>query len=458
QLYLGVDQVGDCGYVAAVLPAAGPGAGFDISDAITSTTLNASIVFLQQPVPQDKDVQQTFVTAVLNAANKVGAARVMMWTPTAQSASSANAYMGLKPSGRVVVTASQLTVAVVPGTGFLLPNNVTLSPPPSSDAPVPPDDPATTVSFSSGIAAGLFTGPLSAMGAVYELWLPFTGAYRGCIQFEAYIPQNALNSMNWGFQFRYPLSASADAVLSAPLARPTPNSNAGFLASIDPLDPRNQTAADRTAFAFLGTNLDKTPTVLASNYCTTAGQPINLTPTAWAKATASELPARLIFSTAITQDFSPLQTHLAPEGDFSISFDSGMPGAETRLLCGLHGTEYVSIDPSIATHANRLRFVSGQPAFAPRYPFATSSPVDAPVDVSAAALAVTRTPGWVSLAGAVAGGAQTAGAAAPSVVAHYVAQPQGAALYGRDQLINPDHTALLGGVSPAGALSSSLTI
>src|SRR5262249_37773315 len=256
---------------------------------------------------------------------------------------------------------------------------------------------------------------------------------------------------------RYPWSAAADAILSAPLARPTPNSNAGFLASIDPLDPRNQAAADRTAFAFLGTNLDKTPTVLASNYCTTAGQPINLTPVAWAKAAASELPARLIFSTAITQDFSPLQTHLAPEGDFSISFDGAMPGAETRLLCGLHGTEYVSIDPSIATHANRLRFVSGQPAFASRYPFATPSPVAAPVDVSAAALDTTRTTSWVSLAGAVSGNAQTADAA-PPVVAHYVAQPQGAALYGRDQLINPDHTTLLGGVSPAGALSSSLTI
>jgi hypothetical protein len=457
QLYLGANQAGDRGYVAAVLPAAGPAGGFDIIDAVTSASLVASIVFLQQPVSSDAGVQQTFVTAVLAAAASANASRVIMWTPSAEGLSAQNPvaiYAGLRGQGNNVSTASQLNVVIAPGIELQMPNGVQLSPPPSADAPVPADDPSTTASFYNAVAALRFASPspLTAMAQVNEAWLPFTGASRGCIQFDAYIPQPALNSMNWGFQFRYPLTGGGDAILSAPLAAPPATTSApGFLASIDPLDPLNIGAPDRTAFTFLGSDYSGSPTVLVSYYRTTAGLPINLVPVSVTGATAGQLPARLIFSVALTEAFSNLQTHLAPEGDFLVSVAAGPPGADMRLLCGLHGTEYVSIDPSLASHANRLRFVSGQPAFAPLYPFMSTSPVDAPVDINAAALNPTFTTSWVNLMG------PDTVAAKPTVTGHYVAQPKGAALYGRDSLINPTYKSLLGGVSPAVALSSSLT-
>src|SRR6266436_171224 len=84
QLYLGADSPGDQGHVAVVLPKAGP-SGFEIADAITSATYNATIVFLQQPIGTDPAVQQSFVTDVLNLVAKVGASRMLLWTPNAAS-------------------------------------------------------------------------------------------------------------------------------------------------------------------------------------------------------------------------------------------------------------------------------------------------------------------------------------------------------------------------------------
>ena len=435
QLYLGTDLAGDQGQVVAVLPQAGP-ASFEIADAIKSTALNASIVFLQQPV--DPTMQQGFVDNVLNLLTKTGAARVLLWTPDAASfaATAQPIYVALRwvQSNTAVVTGSQLTAPIAPNLNFIIPTNIGLTAPPSSDVP-PNLNAATTATFyGNNVSLGFSSPPLANIGQILEGWLPFSGMNRGCIVFDAFITQQILDSANWGFQFRFPSPGSAigDAVLSAPLAAPSATSTVRFLASIDPLDPRNSVFPDRSGFAFLGTDLNRNPTVLASSYRTVTGQTINLLPIGLNSTTAGQQPARLVFAVAISEVVNPLQTHLAPEGDFVLQLASGTPATAT-LLSGLDGGEYLEFRPKTATYAgDRLRFVSRQPAYTPNFPFPAASPIGPPAPVNPVLLNTISRTSWGVLVSSSTGLGS-------------VAQPSGFHLFGYDlDTIHPIHAALLG--------------
>jgi len=457
QLYLGTDQAGDIGHVAAVLPQAGP-AGFEIADAISSSQYNASIVFLQQPIPPDTNSQQAFVSAVLNFVaplKRTGAARVLLWIPNAATWSSTNPtpYAALKWVTRnnitIAVTATQLTAPIGPNLNFTIASGITLNPPPSDQAPTV--DAANTATFYDGTNSLAFSaGPLASIApAILEGYLPFRGANRGCVQFEASITQQTLNAMNWGFQFRFPSPGSTigDAVLAAPLAAPNPNSTVNFFVSIDPLDPTNTFAPGRTSFAFLGTDLGKKPpptTVLASNYRTTTGQTINLLPIGLTAATGAELPARLVFAVASTSVLNA-PIHLAPEGDFVLQLASGAFGTAT-LLCGLDGGEYLQFRPKSSNYAGDvLRFTSAQDAYTATFPFPAASPLGPPSTLGQPLLGNTTLTSWATLvsSGAVVGS---------------VAQPSGFHLFGNDSgAIHPAHPNLLGVVDVGTVLSSTVT-
>lgn len=282
-----------------------------------------------------------------------------------------------------------------------------------------------------------------------------SGAARGCIRFPVFLQRQFLHDgWNWGFQFQIPHD---DPVRSAigewlPLAfghLPNPGDMLGFDASYDPSDPWNAhaIAADRSVLVFTGQNQDGTATVLSSCYATTYGELLTLAPVAGPLDMQPDA-ARFLFNAGAPDDKGNHDFQIAPEGDFVIHAHGPSDGGTYDLICGLQGTEFVAFQPFVdgGYAGDRLRFTARSPAYAPRYPFTEVSPVGAPVDVNAPLLDATYTSSW----GTVARAPGAPGAAA------YVAQPKGAALYGRDALIHSlGEKTLFGPMTPSVTLPSS---
>jgi len=237
----------------------------------------------------------------------------------------------------------------------------------------------------------------------------------------------------------------------------------GFQVSIDPSDVFNEVfdpcledktscdllqayGARRTFFTFTGQNGGSSPepTILASYYRTIFGHPVRLWPVGADEAGPDVLPARLVFTRGeLTADGSEA-FHLAPEGDFLLEVlgIKKVPGTVADgsydLLCGLHGDEFLRFASKTATSdGDRLRFLSRRPAFAPKYPFSLASPVEAPAPPNASLLDTRFLTSWATLVR----GEDTG-------ILPYAAQPQGAALFGKDELIQPVSPHLLGHVTP----------
>ena len=156
---------------------------------------------------------------------------------------------------------------------------------------------------------------------------------------------------------------------------------------LDPVAPLNP---DRTYLTFTGTGR------LRSHYRTNLGSVLDVAP----------LSARLHFASRPTllapSDADPL--YLVPHGSFSLHPPDDEPAP--ALMCGLGAAEYVPLADTV------LRFVAGQPAYAPSFdPTATTGVAGqgprlrGPVSTSWAALTAPEPP-------------------------VYYAQPEGAALFG----------------------------
>jgi hypothetical protein len=429
QLLVGAQASGDAGYVVAVLPAplTGPG-GYEFADVLSSTQLNASIVFLRLAAPATESAQQTFVNAILAL---VGAKqRAILWLadPSAvpSSLGAATAVL-LQGGGNSVTTSSPLSLTVGTSAGL----SVTLGPSQTLTAN------ASAMTIGGG-SPPVFGGAWSpGWGHVFTApSVPISGPERGCLQFSLYVPQSGLN---WDFVFGTAGTIASPAIpqtLSAPLALGDPNQNSGFAATFDPLD--QQAASNRNSLVFLGVNINGATTILRSFYGTATGAvAINLLPVI-APAQAGDVAARLVFAYPPISTAIPDYLTLQPDGDFVIA-TPGSSATHIELLCGLQGAEYLTVQPKSGTYAgDRLRFFCGQPAYAPTFPFPISSPVGVPFDPAASPLTASWTASWATIR-------PPAGAAA-SIVA--VAQPPGFNLFGQDNAIHGAHPNLLGHADP----------
>ncbi|HEX6371221.1 MAG TPA: hypothetical protein VF006_20040 [Longimicrobium sp.] len=442
QLLLGQTQTGDVGTVVAVLPAAPPpDTGYEISDVLTSQALNASIVFLQQPAPTDAATQQELVNAVLALAGANG--RVLAWGTSAGSFVVTNSQVTYAPlqwtGATTVALRSGLTLPVVPTLSVALANGMALTA--QSDS-IQISGPSNSITFTGASQPANPT-------VVSTATVPFSGANRGCVQFTVFLTQPSLAAMNWGFTFGAPATTgSTPVLLNAPLAVPRAGAAAAqFSASFDPLDPYNQFAPDRTALSFAGIDSDRKTTVLTSAYTTPGGNDtVLLTPVS--SPGAGQQAARLVFEFAPVGLALPQYLSLAPEGDFTLSLGSGST-APSQILCGLQGTEYLVFQPANppGVPGDFLRFASEQAAYAPGFPFATSSPVSAPQPEGAGGLvsnagteaAPVR---WMTSYAALFQGGSTA-------TTSFVAQPPGFNLYGNDEEIHGSYPSLMGHLDPA---------
>jgi hypothetical protein len=309
-------------------------------------------------------------------------------------------------------------------------DNYVLVPP--GDTPVtlnPTSNPPSFMIGSSSTKIGLVANNISFSASQMELFL--SGPLRGCLQFSLTASRsNDLDVLDVGVRFYF--SGGNGTVNS--LRYPIFDLGSGSIPFQVTVDPTTPTNSSRSSFTFLDN-----ATALNTFFATSLGQSFMLTPVANS--------ARLVFSgypgSLPPNPVSPNLT-LTPDGDFTIS--AAQNTATADLLCGLQGTEYITVNPQLKIGAGDIaRFVSGRPGYARNYPFPNVSPLGVPTDPTAPLFFDDCVTSWVSMVRAV-------GNTSPIP---YVAQPQGSSLYGLDKLINKSFPALYGSKEPSVGLPAT---
>lgn len=385
----------------------------------------------------DKAGANTFVTAIIGRTVSPGRGFVWLAEPTAWRRGPLNAeaapMLGMNPNGTSIRTA--LDAAIMPGVWLRVDTLSTLTL--EGDGRVVIED---DVRFTGQRAP-------SAVFPTDQAVLALTGPEVGTISFHTYLSSRSLHdASNWGFQFLYPdpSTARGTACQWLPLASATRNDALGFEVRIDPSDPANAVAASegeqgvRSLLTFTGVNGDGKATRLDSGFRTDRGRGVTLVPVTAPHETHR---AALVFNGSAHTVVDDQRARLTPMGDFEVVAEP----TDTRLLCGLHGTEQIVLRGGGADHAgDRLRFTPYQPAYAATYPFTTASPLAAQTDLQAPLLDDTYMTSWVTV---VATDAKS--------VVHYVAQPEGSTFYGQDNPIWDQQTGLMGWRASADALAAA---
>jgi hypothetical protein len=428
-------------FLFLVLPAPTPLTEIELADALSNAQLGGTFVFSAGAPGICTQNAQDFVDNILGVVRRAGAARGIVWISDPLSITdNSTALLGLSANGQFVTTGlaapvlSSFNLTVTNGTDLTL----------SADG-------GTVQLSNSSIGFSNLPDPLAL--AASAATIAFTGSGRGVIAFPYYIQRQALHdTLNWGLQFAFAAPAQADTPTTAlwlPLASgnlPNATDLIGFDAAIDPSDPLNHSAPDRTCLFFNGITLDagRSDTVLSSNYSTPSGQSIFLHPIKDDAHTA-----RLVFTLGSQPDsLGHNAFQLAPVGDFELSVPDAIAAPTHSLMCGFLGTEYLVFRPRVeGSQADRLRFVQDQPAFAQRFPFTKASPVGPRVDPDAPLLSAPLRTSWVMLMSEK-GQQDLPGS-------QFVCQPKGATLYGRDAKTNTRHPQLFGAMEPGIALPES---
>lgn len=437
QLYAANKGATDQGFLYFLLPrdVKPPGGDISLDQALKRSDLSGSFVFTGREPKLDGQTAQGFVDRI-NDLIASSAIRGMAWlNDPDQIIPDTVCVMGLNDNGTQVNSGLQITLTS--GLSLQVPAGMNLS----------LDQSGNTLILSD--AQIRFSGPAAPVTSIVKQGtLPFTGQSRGCFTFDIYIERQSLNDrLNWGFKFLFPYASATQPVNIGwmPLAsgiEPISTDMIGFSISIDPNDVFNSLYPDRTFFNFTGKNRsddgNEAATILASHYRTIFGAPVILHPNIPLQD-ADSYPSRLVFSHGVPaskeHDF-----HLNPEGDFILEVKGAEAGKVYDLACGLSGTEFIGFQSKSAGYGgDRLRFVSRKPAYASNYPFPEVSPVGPPTDPTAGLLDDTHLTSWATVVRA-----PGAGGGIP-----YIAQPKGAPLYGRDELIFKNCSTLFGHRDPS---------
>lgn len=441
-LFLATNTGSDRGVIAFVVPKGiDTPDGIELQEALSSTVYRGTFVFSASPLPvNDKDAAETFVQKVYDELAQEGFDRAFIWWPPPTSTLPVS-LMAINANGTSLN--SGLKAMLAEGLFFNVGNGMDLS---WRDGNILYFNGNNSYKFE-------FSGPAKpATSATYTGTLPFTGIDRGCIQFTIFIQrQSLLDQWKWGFQYQVPAPSGGLVDTSTnwqPLASSASGGSdmIGFIVSIDPSDVYNEAfdpcpingpcsisqsyEARRTYFNFTGVNQSGAFTMLSTFYQTTFGASVQLQPQGLG---VGVLPARLVLSRGAFVASSQQSFLVVPEGDFTISLPDTTNPQNYYLMGGLQGTEFFIVTPqSGQTHGDTLRFLSRRPAYAAGFPFPESSPVGPPQDPTAPVLTGVYTTAFATFI-------PTSG---NKIL--YVAQPKGAALFGKDVLIAPKFTDLFG--------------
>jgi len=436
RLYISSSSGAETGYAYLVLPADGPSSPVSLAEALGSSAYKATFVFSAADPGLTEATAKAFLVDIAGVIPG-GSSRGMIWLRDGLNISGAStAALGMAANGSSL--SSGLSGAQVNSSLSLnIPNGTALA--------VSGTD--ITLTGTGGIKLG-FSGSSAPSAYTYSGSLPFAGATPGVPQFTLYIQRLELYSdLRWGFQFLAPSDSPQNAALPEwlPLAdayHPNATDELGLVVRFDPSDVFNTstasaaTAGGRTTLSFTGQNKDDSPTVLASYFRTIYGDVITLTPVA--------AGGRLVFALAEAPQGGARPLLTLPDGDFTLSVDGAGDGDVFDLMCGLNGTEYIAFRSTSSSYAgDSLRFTAQQAAYAPVFPLPSSSPLGPPTDPNAALLDATYLTSWASVVPATGGNSLA-----------YVAQPQGAPLFGRDALIHGKLSTLFGPMDPSVVLPS----
>lgn len=266
--------------------------------------------------------------------------------------------------------------------------------------------------------------------------LPFSGDGAGAVAFSVALKRkDLLSKLGWGLQMLYADAAGATRSQLYPLAsgdQPNVADLLGFAVTLDPSDVTNVRMADRTVFLFDGNTNGQAGVTLASGYQTAWGDRIALAP-----VTASEkgqIPAGLVLTLGNPKTTPGPQFAFAPRGDFVLNLPLPKGAEPQPLLCGLTPTETMTFTPG----RDRLRFLTGKPAFAASYPPAEASTLGPPVSTSGPVVRESYFTAWATVVNAP----------GDSQGVHYSAQPKGQPLFGVDPVVSPKAQGTLGPVDP----------
>ncbi|MDI1255426.1 MAG: hypothetical protein PSV16_04935 [Flavobacterium sp.] len=221
-----------------------------------------------------------------------------------------------------------------------------------------------------------------------NLELPFTGSSMGSLRFLATLNQaNDFKSFDTASKYFYNDNTTEQLMeMSYPeFAGGSLNQMMQFQVAINPIDLLNQQQLS-TYMAFLGTTLVNSvpsPTLLTSNFRTDYGLPINLIPNISFSTVngSNNIPtaesAVLVFSER--DPGNPADNwYTIPSGYYQFGINASEESyldsnKQIRLLCGLSGTESVSITPqSSLSMGDFVSFKGKLPAFVPQFPILQS--------------------------------------------------------------------------------------
>lgn len=423
----------------------------ELADALTRTELAGSFVFSPQrpDFNGNADAQAAFVLAVQNQIAQQASARGILWVadPAPETLIQDNTppFLGLDDNGSSVASGlangtilSGLQLSISTGMTLTLAGNT-----------------LNLNSSSSGLQV-IFTGAAAPnMTPALTASLPFDGALRGCVCFTTAVQRSDLyDKWNWGFHFIFPFEAAFHGLISEWLPLGSGDIGAtdmlGFYVTIDPANPLNappepdQANPNRSGLQFTGRNQDQSVTQIHSYYRTVSGDVVTLIPVGLSPADGLQTGG-LVFAVGRLLAEGVEDFHVAPFGDYWVSAPCGPNGVTTELLCGLSGSEFISVVPgSSASDASRLRFVSQQAAYAPVFPPPLASPTGTPHDNSVL-LTKDFVTSWLTVL-PPAGRQNT-----------YAAQPDGAALFGYDSYVWKNYAQMLGHVDPGYVLPDAGT-
>lgn len=271
--------------------------------------------------------------------------------------------------------------------------------------------------------------------------LPFLGPHGGSFTVTGGLsragPHNTIDGLSAGMRFLYGAAGKEYCGIYPLLVSGPTLSDLPYAGAIDPLDLFNQVAPLsapangrlRTLFGLAGSG----PAQIASWYRTPTGQAVDLVPLNGTDENGEPLPwcGALVLQPTTRKGTTPTGVTLAPAGDFALAAPKDPQGGTVlTLLAGLFGTERIALAPyQPAGSFDRLRFLPGQPAYAPVFPFADASLSAPPSDKPA--LDDTYVTAWAAVLNGSSGQAS------------YLAQPSGSPLYAPEAGAAADATPLL---------------
>ncbi len=375
--------------------------------ALSSTTLKASFVYSATPPDlSSDDAINAFIGAVDAVLGGIISPRAMILLATGALANGAlqnPLVVGLTAGKQVTVNEPPPPIALCTAKK---PITLTIL----AGAAIGPNQQIDGLIFDGGnnpavSLTGLKTGDVGQDDNTATLM--FAGVASGAFVLSLTLKRAALLArLNWGFQTLIPNTGGNDpTILNLAAWLPLADASGasademlGFTFQANPVNPNNELSCTSTQFFFTGRNSGPDiRTSLASFYRTNAGHLITLYPVA--DASNGQQPAALTIvngykSTPTQNGFS-----LAPEGDFLVTVDGAAVKTPIAMLCGMTGTETISLLPYVDGQypGYRLRFVSQQPAFTPVFPLKQYSPISAPIDPNALLMNTAFVTSWASV-------------------------------------------------------------